>query len=165
MPLMMAGQLPVAPFDTGTAALKEIGGVAGHLLQALTVIGGEGLEHRFGLTQRRQQRGDQGPQSPALRRLGGAFGHAVEINRGDRLFGERRFQRRGKIQGLDLGGQGGEEEGEGGQPLGGDALGFREALARSAGPVGGGGDLVSARPDGAKALRDLCHGLTLSGGE
>ena len=163
--MVMQGELTIAPFDTGAAALAQIGAFCGHLFEALTLRDGQRLEGMLRLAQGLQALSDQGPQSVARLGVGGTLGHAVEVNRGDQWFGERRFQRRGKIQGLDLGGQGSKEKGEGGQQLSGHALGFREAFMRSAGQVGRRRNLLESRPDGANALGDLFHGLDLSGRE
>jgi hypothetical protein len=83
MPMMMQGQLPIAPFDTGAAALEQVGTFRGHLLKALALVGGERLEGLFGLAQGLEQLGTQCPQRAALRGVGAAIGHAVEINGGD----------------------------------------------------------------------------------
>ena len=57
MPMMMQGQLPIAPFDTGAAALEQVGTFHGHLLEALALVGGERLEGLFGLAQGLEQLG------------------------------------------------------------------------------------------------------------
>ncbi len=60
--MMMQGQLTVAARHTGTAALEQIGAVAGHLFEALAVRGRESVKRMLGLAQRFEQLRAQCPQ-------------------------------------------------------------------------------------------------------
>ena len=79
------------------------------------------------------------------------------------LLEDRRVQGRGQVEGLNLGGHGGEEEGEGGQPPHGQALGLGEAFASALGQIGRRGEAVQARPHCGEPRGDALDRLCWSG--
>ena len=63
--MMMQGQLTVATLHRGTAALEQIGAVAGHLFEARALDRRQGVERMIGLAERFEQLTAQGAQAVA----------------------------------------------------------------------------------------------------
>ena len=124
--MMMQGQLTIAAFDRGTAALEEVGTLTGDLFDALALGRREGLERVIGLAQRFEEVVTQRSQAVAVLGAGMARGDAFEVQGGNELLNEGGLQVGRQREGLDLEVQGREEKGDGRQPLGGQAC----ALAR-----------------------------------
>lgn len=161
--MMMQGQLTIAAFDRGTAALEEVGTLTGDLFDALAIGRREGLERVIGLAQRFEEVVTQRSQAVAVLGAGMARGDAFEVQGGNELLNEGGLQVRRQREGLDLEVQGREEKGDGRQPLGGQALRLGEALAGARGEISGLGHVVKPRPDVGKPLSDARHRLGLAG--
>ena len=143
--------------------MEQIGAGAGDLFDPCAGLGREGLQRMIGLTQRFEQRGTQRLQALSCCGAGAACGGTFEVQGRNELLEDRRVQGRGQVEGLDLGGHGGEEEGDGGQPLHGQALGLGEAFAGAVGQIGRLGEAVQARPHRGEPRGDALDRLCLSG--
>ena len=100
--LVMQGQLAVAALHPGAAALEAIGAFAGHLFQARSLGGRQGLERMGAVAQRFEQLLTQLAQSVTRLGMGAARGDALQIQSGNELFDEGALQGGRQREGLDL---------------------------------------------------------------
>ena len=101
-PMMMQRQLAVASFHTGAAALEQIGASAGDLFDLGARLGRQTLQRMIGSTQRVEQGGTRCLHALSGLGRGAACGDAFEVQGGDELPEDRRFQLRGSARASTL---------------------------------------------------------------
>lgn len=100
--VMVQGQLAVSTLHAGVAALKQVGALAGHLFEPLTVFGCKRRDRVVGLARRLEQLRAQCPQAVPGLGAGAANGSAIEIERPNELLDQGGIHRGRQIEGLDF---------------------------------------------------------------
>ena len=160
--MMIQRELAVAPFHGGAAALEQIGAFTGDLFDTLANGGGQGLQRMIVLSQWLEQLRTEIAQSVSCLGVAAASGDTLEIQGRNQLLDDSALHGRGQTEGLDFGLQGGEEKGDGGEQLRGQALRFGESSACTRGQIGGFGEALQSFPNVFEALRNAFDRLRLA---
>ena len=145
MPVLIAREAAVAPFDTRTAALEQIGTLTGDLLEMVTGRRIQRLDRVRGLLQRGEALRTQRPESMTVLGAGAARGGALQIERRDHVVEHRLLDRRCQVQRLHPGVDHHEEEGQRGHEAVSQALRLGQMSAEALGQIRFLGDRLQAR--------------------